>query len=27
LLTGIYVYWANNHYDEAVEDLKKKITK
>ncbi|ALI98191.1 DUF485 domain-containing protein [Rufibacter tibetensis] len=25
ILTGIYVFWANNHYDTAVENLKKKI--
>ena len=25
LLTGIYVRWANNHYDKKVEELKKKI--
>ena len=24
-LTGIYVRWANNHYDKKVEELKKKI--
>lgn len=22
LLTGIYVFWANNRYDQAVEDLR-----
>lgn len=25
LLTGIYVRWANKHYDSKVEELKKKI--
>ncbi len=25
LLTGIYVYWANNHYDPEVQALKNKI--
>jgi uncharacterized membrane protein (DUF485 family) len=25
MLTGIYVRWANNHYDKKVEDLKKKL--
>jgi uncharacterized membrane protein (DUF485 family) len=25
ILTGIYVFWANNHYDEAVQDLKNKV--
>ena len=25
LLTGIYVFWANNNYDEAVQDLKNKV--
>jgi uncharacterized membrane protein (DUF485 family) len=25
LLTGIYVFWANNRYDTAVENLKKQI--
>ena len=24
-LTGIYVRWANNHYDKKVEELKKKL--
>ncbi|GGK65310.1 DUF485 domain-containing protein [Rufibacter glacialis] len=26
VLTGIYVFWANNHYDTAVENLKNKIS-
>jgi uncharacterized membrane protein (DUF485 family) len=25
LLTGVYVRWANNHYDKKVEELKKKL--
>lgn len=25
ILTGIYVYWANNNYDEAVQDLKNQL--
>ena len=25
VLTGIYVYWANNFYDPAVEEIKKKL--
>jgi uncharacterized membrane protein (DUF485 family) len=25
LLTGIYVLWANRHYDRQVEEIKKKI--
>ena len=25
VLTGIYVYWANNSYDTAVEEIKKKL--
>jgi uncharacterized membrane protein (DUF485 family) len=25
VLTGIYVRWANNHYDSKVEELKKKL--
>lgn len=25
LLTGIYVRWANNHYDKKVEELKRKL--
>ena len=25
ILTGIYVFWANNNYDEAVQDLKNKV--
>lgn len=25
LLTGIYVYWANNRYDKTVSEIKKKI--
>jgi uncharacterized membrane protein (DUF485 family) len=25
LLTGIYVRWANKHYDNKVEELKKKL--
>ncbi|WP_205502717.1 DUF485 domain-containing protein [Rufibacter psychrotolerans] len=25
LLTGIYVFWANNKYDSSVENLKNKI--
>jgi uncharacterized membrane protein (DUF485 family) len=25
LLTGIYVYWANNKYDKTIRELKKKI--
>ncbi|WP_247235286.1 DUF485 domain-containing protein [Telluribacter sp. SYSU D00476] len=25
LLTGIYVYWANNHYDQEVANLKAKV--
>jgi uncharacterized membrane protein (DUF485 family) len=26
ILTGIYVYWANNTYDAAVQKLKDKVT-
>lgn len=26
LLTGIYVFWANNTYDDAVQEIKNKIT-
>ncbi len=25
VLTGVYVRWANNHYDKKVEELKKKL--
>ena len=25
ILTGIYVFWANNNYDEAVKELKDKV--
>jgi uncharacterized membrane protein (DUF485 family) len=25
VLTGIYVYWANNHYDQEVANLKAKV--
>jgi uncharacterized membrane protein (DUF485 family) len=25
ILTGIYVFWANNYYDEAVQELKNKV--
>ena len=25
VLTGIYVYWANNFYDTAVQEIKKKL--
>ena len=25
VLTGIYVYWANNTYDKAVQELKKQV--
>ncbi|MGV3585956.1 MAG: DUF485 domain-containing protein [Adhaeribacter sp.] len=25
ILTGIYVFWANNNYDEAVQELKNKV--
>ncbi len=25
LLTGIYVRWANKHYDRTVEELKRKV--
>ncbi|PIQ20672.1 MAG: hypothetical protein COW65_13660 [Cytophagales bacterium CG18_big_fil_WC_8_21_14_2_50_42_9] len=25
VLTGIYVYWANNAYDTAVQEIKKKL--
>ena len=25
VLTGIYVRWANSHYDKKVEELKKKL--
>ena len=25
VLTGIYVFWANNKYDDAVEEFKSKI--
>ncbi len=23
LLTGVYVYWANNHYDKMIKEIKK----
>ncbi|WP_034256890.1 DUF485 domain-containing protein [Adhaeribacter aquaticus] len=26
VLTGIYVYWANNTYDKAVQDIKSKLS-
>ncbi|WP_192823835.1 DUF485 domain-containing protein [Rufibacter sp. LB8] len=26
LLTGVYVFWANNKYDASVEELKNKIS-
>jgi uncharacterized membrane protein (DUF485 family) len=25
LITGAYVYWANNYYDKAVKEIKKEI--
>lgn len=25
LITGVYVYWANNYYDAAVSEIKKDI--
>ncbi len=25
LITGVYVYWANNYYDAAVSEIKKEI--
>lgn len=25
IMTGIYVYWANNHYDNIVTEIKNKI--
>jgi uncharacterized membrane protein (DUF485 family) len=25
VLTGIYVFWANNHYDNAVDALKQQV--
>ena len=25
LITGAYVYWANNYYDKAVHEIKKEI--
>lgn len=25
LITGAYVYWANNYYDKAVNEIKKEI--
>lgn len=25
LITGVYVYWANNYYDAAVKEIKKDI--
>jgi uncharacterized membrane protein (DUF485 family) len=25
LLTGIYVYWANNKYDKTIQELKNKL--
>lgn len=25
LITGVYVYWANNYYDESVKEIKKRI--
>ncbi|MDP3469028.1 MAG: DUF485 domain-containing protein [Daejeonella sp.] len=25
LITGVYVYWANNYYDEAVKEIKKEL--
>jgi uncharacterized membrane protein (DUF485 family) len=27
ILTGIYVYWANKYYDQAVEEIKKDFLK
>lgn len=27
VLTGFYIYWANNKYDKSVRDLKNQITK
>ena len=27
ILTGIYVYWANNSYDTAVQNLKDKVNR
>lgn len=25
LITGVYVYWANNYYDESVKEIKKDL--
>ncbi len=25
LITGVYVYWANNYYDAAVKEIKKEL--
>ena len=25
LITGVYVYWANNYYDKSVNEIKKEI--
>ena len=25
LITGVYVYWANNYYDASVEEIKKDL--
>lgn len=25
LITGVYVYWANNYYDKSVKEIKKQI--
>jgi uncharacterized membrane protein (DUF485 family) len=25
LITGVYVYWANNYYDAAVKEIKKDL--
>lgn len=25
LITGVYVYWANNYYDASVEEIKKEL--
>lgn len=27
VLTGLYIYWANNKYDKSVRDLKNQISK
>lgn len=27
LITGVYVYWANNYYDAAVTEIKNQINK